>query len=242
MKRFYRLSTGGFFIRPILIIALCLIHFIPMAFSQSANALYLNDGDRIIGYIMALDSAGDVRIQTTEGQMLSFPISDVDHINWAYQIKDPGRGAIYRLGDKFYWKYNKSELSDRDFERYFDDDLYHTYITASNQLNIGGGCWVYSIGCLVTAVLMFDFDSGRQPTSFYVYAAGANVLACLGCIFTGIGKRRLDWVERTFNSQYAASNEVSYSSGILNSIKLNPSIMMTAQRDLAFGATLSLSF
>ena len=221
---------------------LCLICFVPSAFPQSANALYLKDGSRVIGHIMELDSLGGVRILTMEGEMVSFQKENIDDINWSYVVKDAGPGAIYRYGDKFRWKFNDMELSDKNYEKYFDDDLYHTYVTASNQFNIGGACWLYGVTCAVLTVLNFDPKADKQSTAFFVYAGGANVLVCLGSVLTGVGKARLNWVERTFNDQTAASNGVSYSSNILNSMKLGPSIMMTAQQDLSLGATLSFTF
>ena len=225
-----------------LLLPLFLFCYAVLAFSQSANAVYLKDGRRVVGYVMALDSVGDVRIQTPEGEMVAFPMADVNEINWSFEIKPTGVGAIYRYADKFRWKYNDMELTDRHYELYFDDDLYHTYVGGSNQFNIGGACWLYSFTCAVIAVLMIDPKADKQDSSVYIYGAGANVLACLGGIFTGIGKGRLNWVEKTFNEQNAASNEVSYSSKSRNSFKLNPSILMSAQHDLALGATLSLSF
>lgn len=225
-----------------LLVALYLLCFIPLAHSQSANAVYLKDGSRIIGHILELDSVGDVKILSMEGDMISVPKSNVDEINWKYVIKDPGPGAIYRYGDMFRWKYNDMELSDKNYEKYFDDDLYHTYVGGSNQFNLGGACWLYGITCAVLTVLSYDPKADKQSTAFWAYAGGANVLICLGSVFTGVGKARLNWVERTFNEQNAERNGVTYSSNILNSIKLNPSIMMTAQRDLGLGATLSFSF
>ena len=224
-----------------LVAVLCLFGFVQVAFSQSANALYLKDGSRVVGYVMALDSVGDIRINTTAGEMLSFPMSSVDDINWSFVIKDPGPGAIYRYGDVFRWRFNNTELSDRNLEKYFDRDLYHTYVSAHNQFNVGGACWLYGITCLVMTALSFDPHSGKQSGAFYAYAGGANALICLGCVFTGIGKARLNWVERTFNSQNAADNELSYSK-ILNSMQLNPSVLMTAQQDMGIGATLSFTF
>lgn len=222
-----------------MLLSLCIA---PMAFSQTANALYLKDGRRVIGYVLSLDSLGDVRINTTEGSMQTYPMSQVDKINWSYTIKESPAGAIYRFGDKYRWVRNNLELSDRDYERFFDDELYHTYVGGSNQLNIGGACWLYSFTCAVISVLLIDPKVDKQDSSVYLYAAGANVLACLGGVFTGIGKGRLNWVEKTFNEQNAATNEISYSSKFQNSFKLNPSILMSAQHDLALGATLSLSF
>ena len=147
-------------------------------------------------------------------------------------IKDPGPGAIYRYGDVFRWKFSNTELSDKNYDRYFDDDLYHTYVGGSNQFNIGGACWLYGLTCLVLTVLEFDPKADHQSGRFFAYAGGANALICLGCVFTGIGKRRLDWVEKTFNAQNAADNELS----------LSPSLLMTPQYNLGLGATLSFSF
>ena len=226
----------------LLLAALFLSCFVTLAFSQSANALYLKDGSRIIGHILDLDSLGDVRILSMEGNLLSVPKSSVDEINWSYVVKDPGPGAIYRYGDQYRWKYNNMELSDKNYEKYFDDDLYHTYVGGSNQFNIGGACWLYGITCLTMTIVKFDPKAEHQSAEFFAYAVGANALICLGSVFTGIGKARLNWVERTFNEQNAERNGVTYSSNILNSMKLSPSVLMTAQRDWGLGATLTFSF
>ena len=226
------------------VLAIGLFCFIPLAFCQSANAVYLKNGDRVIGHILEMDSiGGDIKILTMEGDMVSLARDVVDKINWSYFIKEQGPGAIYRYGDMFRWKYNDTELSDRNYEKYFDDDLYHTYVGGSNQFNLGGACWLYGLTCAVLTVLEFDPKAGAgQSGRFYAYAGGANALICLGCVFTGIGKRRLDWVASTFNAQNAADNELSYSSKRQNTMMLSPSVLMTAQRDLGLGATLSFSF
>lgn len=223
-----------------LVLALMLLCFIPASFSQSANALYLKDGNRIIGYVLNVDSVGDVSIQTTDGKRLDIPMADVDRINWSYVIKQDGPGSIYRYADRYRWAFNNEELSDRDYERYFDDDLYHTYITGSNLYNIGGGCWLYSVACMAFCVWAFDPDCGfDQSTSFYAYVAGAGTLGCLGAVFTRMGKKRLNWVERTYNSQNVINETTS---SLINSVRLDPSVMLTAQHDLAFGAILSFTF
>ena len=102
---------------------LLLLFYVPSSFSQSANALYLKDGSRIIGYVLNLDSVGVVSMRTTEGEMVTVPMSNVDNINWSYEIKQSGVGAIYRYADRFRWVYNNEDLSDRNYERFFDDDL-----------------------------------------------------------------------------------------------------------------------
>lgn len=216
----------------LLLMVLYLFGLTTMALSQSANAVYLKDGSRVIGYILELDSLGGVRIMTQDGKFYNFSSQDIDDINWSYVIKDPGPGAIYRYGDMFRWKFSDTELSDKNYEKYFDDDLYHTYVSGSNQFNIGGACWLYGITCLVLTVLEFDPKADSQSGRFYLYAGGANALICLGSVFTAIGKRRLDWVARTFNAMNAADNELSFS----------PSLMVTPQWNLGLGATLSFNF
>ena len=47
---------------------LCLFCVLTSAFSQSANAVYLKDGSRIIGHVLQLDSVGAVSIMTMDGQ------------------------------------------------------------------------------------------------------------------------------------------------------------------------------
>ena len=128
---------------------------------------------------------------TMDGTMVSVPKASVDEINWSYVMKDPGPGAIYRYGDVFRWKYSNTELTDKNYEKYFDDDLYHTYVGGSNQFNLGGACWLYGITCAVLTVLNFDPKADHQSTAFFAYAGGANALICLGCVFTGIGKARI---------------------------------------------------
>ena len=228
--------------RRFVVAALLAFCFIPMVYGQTANALYLKDGSKVMGYVMQLDSASTVSVQTVDCQTKEYSMADVDAIIWSYDITPPGPGAIYRYGDKYRWMRNNVELSDRDYEKYFDDELYHTYVGGSNQFNLGGACWVYSITCAVISVLMIDPKAKKQDSAVFIYAAGANVLACLGGVFTGIGKGRMDWVERAFNEKNAASNEISYSSKPINSLKLSPSVLMSAQNDLALGATLSFSF
>ena len=236
--------TMGFILKKrFLLVALYLFCFIPLAFSQSANALYLKDGSRIIGQILEVDSVNnDIKVLLVDGTRLSVPQSRVEEINWSYVIRDTGPGAIYRYGDSFRWKYNDTELSDKNYEKYFDDDLYHNYVTGSNMFNLGGAGLLYGITCAVMTVLSFDSKADHQSAAFFAYAGGAVALTGAGIVLTKKGKARLDWVERTFNSQNAADNETSFSSKNKSSIQLNPSVLMTAQRDLGVGATLSLSF
>ena len=241
MKRIFRLVTGrrdGLRrLLPTVFILLCLA---PKAFSQSVNALFLKDGSKVTGYVQAMDPAGDVKIRTSDGKILSFPVSDIENIIWSYREKEPSPGPIYRYGEVFRWKYNDMELSDRNFDRYFDDDLYHTYMGARNQFNLGGAGLTLGIGCTLLSILYFDPDAEKQSDTFYAYAFGANVLVCLGCVFSGIGISRLNWVERTFNARQA-SYDTSFSR-IIDSMKLSPSIMLTAGNDLALGASVSFSF
>lgn len=222
-------------------VCLFLWFFISPAFSQSVNALFLKDGSKVLGLVMGLDSIGGVKIQTTDGSMLSYRTDDIDNIIWSYKQKEPGPGDIYRYADQFRWKYNNMELSDRNYEKYFDVVMYHDYVVGSNQFNIGGAGLVFGVASTMMAALSFDPSSRRQSKTFYAYACSAGVLYCIGGIFTHKGIKRLNNIVKTFNSHeadYVSSN----SSTLMDAIMLSPSIMLTGQNDLALGASVSVSF
>lgn len=225
----------------LLLACLSLFCLIPSAFSQSVNAVYLKDGSKVLGYVMQLDSLGSLRIQSTDGKMLSYPMRDIENIIWTYKQKEPSPGPIYRYGDVFCWEYNDMELSDKNYDRYFDVGLYHDYIVGRNQFNIGGAGLVLGIGSTLLAALSFDPSARKQSSAFYAYTSGACVLFCIGGIFTHKGIKKLDWVEKTFNESQAAY-QASRSSAPFNSIRLNPSLLSTTGNDLALGAYVHLSF
>lgn len=225
------------------VVSVCILQlgFISQAFSQSVNALFLKDGSKVLGLVMGLDSIGGVKIQTTDGSMLSYRTDDIDNIIWSYKQKEPGPGDIYRYADVFRWKYNNMELSDRNYEKYFDVVMYHDYVVGSNQFNIGGAGLVFGVASTMMAALSFDPSSRRQSKTFYAYACSAGVLYCIGGIFTHKGIKRLNNIVKTFNSHeadYVSSN----SSTLMDAIMLSPSLMLTDQNDLALGASVSVSF
>lgn len=233
---------NGINIKRLTLVLSCLFLFVQFTFSQTVNALFLRDGSMVLGTVMEWAPSGDVKIQSTDGNIQSFPVQNIQDVNWSYLPKKPGPGQIYRYGEVFRWKHSNLELTDRNFKMYFDDDLYHTYIRGRNQLNIGGGCCTIGVACVMLMALNCDYHSSlkNQSNAFYAYGACADVLLCLGCVFTEIAKSRLNWVEKTFNDRLE-SNDLS-STGSVNTFRLNPSLMLTAQRDLAMGATMSFSF
>lgn len=215
--------------------------FIPSVFSQSVNALFLKDGSKVLGLVTGLDSIGGIKIQTTDGNTVTYRTDDIDNIIWSYKQKQPSPGDIYRYADQFHWKYNGLELSDKNFEKYFDVVMYHDYVVGSNQFNIGGAGLVFGVGSTMMAALSFDPSSRRQSKTFYAYACSACVLYCIGGIFTHKGIKRLNDVVKTFNSHeadYVSSN----SSSLIDAIMFSPSFMLTDQNDLALGASASVSF
>ena len=223
-----------------LVCSLCLT---ASAFGQSANALFLNNGDKVIGYVMDLnqDPDGGVKIQTTDGKTMSFPMSEIDNIVWTYKLVEPSPGPIYRYGETFRWKYNNLELSDKNFSRYFDVDLYHEYIVGKNQFNIGGAGLTLGTGCLMLSILSIDPNTGSMNNSFYAYLGTAAILYCVGAVYTKKGIALLDKVERTFNERQANAQR-SGAEKRLNSIELNPALLLTAQDNLALGASISFAF
>jgi len=238
--------------------------FSSLVYSQSVDVLFLKNGSIIRGSVVELNPAENVKIQTSDGSLFVFSMQEVDHLSKDEKIKDKpntivaninvdtnlldskarnATGKIYRKGDSFYWKWNEEILSNNDYEKFFDDDLFDTYKGAKTQFNTGTACWVIGIACLGLSVINLTHMSSdtKAKDNAIAFATGADVFICLGSVFRGIGNGRLKWVEREFNSR---CGNFSSSNSIINmkSLRFEPSLMMTAQKDLGFGASVVFAF
>ena len=84
MIRFLKNGTVHFYegiksLKRLLLTAAFLVGLMPMAFSQSANAVFLKDGTKVVGYVQDMDPAGSVSIRTTDGRTLSLMIWPLAH-------------------------------------------------------------------------------------------------------------------------------------------------------------------
>ena len=152
---------------------------------------------------------------------------------------------IDRHGGNYFWLDNGENLTDIEYASILmDGNLYETFRSAQKQFNTGKGLLYMGLICLGASVFTLSTAMGEDINGntiitnencadlAVVLAYGADIGICLGCIFKGIGKGRLEWVKDTYNSGKNVSSRIS----------LSPSLMMTAQRDMGYGATLSLSF
>ena len=175
------------------------------------------------------------------------------------------KGTIDRHRANLYWEDTDCKLTDEEYARILDDNLYSTFKSAHGQYNAGRVFMTLgfvSAGVAVTSLMLFAETRGYDKNGeyhvepgyvdlFVLSAAAANVGICFGSIFKGVGKGRLDWVKDTYNSGGVSSNnrgnqqersrggrQTFYSSTLF----LNPSLMMTAQNELGFGVSFNLSF
>lgn len=150
---------------------------------------------------------------------------------------------IDRHGANFYWDDDNVRLTDDECLSILDLELYTTYKSAQEQFNKGKSWLSFGIVCGVASVLIAsrvaatNNVSGNNDNKGLRYGAmalavGADVGMCLGFVYRGIGQGRMEWVKDTYNSSRPTASRLS----------LSPSLMLTAQRDLGYGATLSLTF
>ena len=157
---------------------------------------------------------------------------------------------IDRHGKDLYWVDSGKKLTADDYQRELDDDLFTTFNSARKQFTNGGsllfggvvltivsGMFYYSYLNTVVNVgdassLTLQYDDSKLA-GFYVASLGADACLCLGFIFRGIGKGRMEWVKDTYNRDNKRT---------ASRVGLSPSVMMTAQHDMGLGATLSFSF
>ena len=133
-------------------------------------------------------------------------------------------------------------LTDDECRSILDLELYTTYKSAQEQFNKGKSWLSFGIVCGVASVLIAsrvaatnvsrNNDNNGLRYGAMALAVGADVGMCLGFVYKGIGQGRMEWVKDTYNSNRPTASRFS----------LSPSLMLTAQRDLGYGATLSLSF
>ncbi|MBO4560898.1 MAG: hypothetical protein J5705_02890 [Bacteroidaceae bacterium] len=217
------------------------------AFAQS-DVIHLKNGSVIKGTILEPDASGDIRIQTSDGNIFVYKMSAIESLNKggdssqnSYSLSK-GIRVIDRHKGYYYWVDNGMQLTDDECYNIFNNELFETYQSAQKQFNAGRSLLLVglvSAGATVVLLSSVQVDATTTDltaTSNYnlamllSYVADAGI--CMGCIFKGIGKGRLEWVKNSYNTGRYQSSKLS----------LSPSVMMTAQNDLGFGASLRFTF
>jgi hypothetical protein len=232
---------------------LFLVCMIPMCYAQ--DVVFFNDGSTLEGEILEVNPSSTLKIKTSDGGTFVVNMSEVDHLSKNGNVGKPSAintnvRLIDRHGKDFYWVDNGKKLTDIDYQRELKGDLFKTFNSARKQFSNGGsllfggailtvmsGLFYYSylnsaanVGYASSGIQVYDQS---KLVGFYAASLGADVCLCLGFVFRGIGKGRLEWVKDTYNGgSYHTSTKIG----------LSPSVMMTAQHDMGMGATLSFSF
>ena len=228
----------------LLIITMSLLCMVTCISAQS-DVLFLKNGSKIKGSVLEMDPTNGVKIQTSDGSLFVYSMSDVDRVskedpNQAAFDKLNTYGQIDRRGGNFYWKENGKNLTKQEYATILDDELLDTFEGAHRQFNTGRTFMGIGLGCLAITCISFiaaaNEDTKEAMNEDFaiaqLFAYGADFGICLGCIFKGIGKGRLNWVKNTYNSGRSYSSTVNFA----------PSLMMTAQRDMGLGASVVFSF
>ena len=232
--------------------SLFLVCMISISYAQ--DIVYLTDGSFIQGTVVEIDPTNSVKIETLDGKISVIAISKVEHIGKEDYINDQkeisisnSNRKIDRRGGEYYWDDNGEKLTLDEYTSALDGDLYITFRSAQKQFSNGnsllfGGVALAATACLfyysylstahVDAISGIAYFDQSKYTGFQLSAWGADICLCTGFIFRGIGKGRLEWVKNTYNSGRNTASRAT----------LSPSLMMTAQRDMGLGATLSFSF
>lgn len=153
-------------------------------------------------------------------------------------IQTVGGGLMVRDGMDL--KLDGRILSDSEVRDLVGEANFETYLDAKNQIkNSKTYMSIFIISGVATAALMFAGLVAKNMTIIYVGyipALVANVTLPLMCIYSGIGKGRMNWVANEYNEQ----NKSSYS------FNISPSIMrcnvQPAQANLGIGMTFTFNF
>lgn len=218
----------------------CLLALCVMAsFAKSNNLLYLKNGSIIKCNIVEMNPDENIKVQTSDGSLFVFDMFQVEKIEQLLDLEQTQHSKtdsrlIYKK--KSYLTFdNGIQIPNVELLTILGDKLYKTYRSAHSQVNKGNNCLFIGLGLtgltIVTASLSVDFPN-LIPISV-LSAIGADALICVGCVFRGIGNGRLRAVAHNYNSLPVSNT---------GTLSLQPSMLLSPQKDLAFGATMKLNF
>ena len=230
-------------------LVLVLTSIVMFAQGSYKEVVYLKNGSMIKGVILEQVPNESVKIQTSDGNIFVYPMSEVQKIT--KEQSEPEKpmtqsvspmltgGKMERDGRNL--ELNGRELSDEEVLTLVGRENYETYLSAQKQIGVGRAftpIFFVSLGSTIVFTLINATGNGSYGTAIAAIVSGvvADVSLPLMCIFKGIGKGRMNWVADEYNRQ----NRNSYS------WSLSPYIMrINAQPDqanLGAGMTFSVNF
>lgn len=220
-------------------------------FAQGAykEVVYLNNGSVIKGIIIEQVPNESVKIQTADGSVFVYPMSEIQKITKELvESEKPttlaaspmvNRGKMERDGRNL--ELDGRELSDEEVLALVGQENYETYLSAKKQIGVGRAftpIFIVSLCSTVAFTIINATGNGSYGTAIAAIASGvvADVALPMMCIFKGVGKGRMNWVADEYNRQ--SRNSYSWN--------ISPSIMRANvqpdQASLGAGMTFSLNF
>jgi len=158
---------------------------------------------------------------------------EAENVSSTTMFSTLGEGHMERDGRNL--KLDGRILSDSEVRDLVGEANYETYLDAQKQITKGKTFQGIFIGsAFATAALLVAGVAARNTNILYIGyipAIAADVSLPLMCIFSGIGKGRMNWVADEYNESQRTAT--SYS--------LTPSVMRV-QDNTGLGLTFSLSF
>lgn len=218
--------------------------------------LYLKNGSIIKGSLVEYNPLEGVKFKTADGSLFVYAMTEVDHVihddtapvvvqnTNTEKLVNSGvfSGKIDRSKGNLYWTSNGTDLTDEEYSRFLGTELYNTFSKAHKQYNSGKTLQWIGIGISAFGAILFLSDPEDEDLyeAFTVCDLIGTSSFVVGCVFRGIGKGRIEWVKDTYNSGAYSLNRSNNS--YPSTLRLAPSLMLTAQRDWGLGASITFSF
>ena len=215
-----------------------------IGFSQQATEyIYLQNGSIIKGIVLEQIPDKTIKVQTSDGSIWVFNMSEIIKIT-----KENNETSAINLTDEFLLKNQHSKLERRGSHLVINQtpltntqllqlvgiENLHTYTSARKQLKTGRTLFTIglaSIGGAIGSVLLYAESMDEYYISaMYAMATAADITICLGSIFKGIGKARINWVAENYNKEKNLSFNVV------------PSIINTKYQSIGAGLSLQYKF
>ena len=221
-----------------------------ISFAQSSHVLKLKNGNTIKGVVLELLPSESIKMQTADGNIFVFELSEVEDVRLAYEPAkqnqfdnnlNSDRRYLMRDGERFFWYDSGKELTNKDLRQIITPDLYNTYQSARKQYNTGNSFLALGLVGVVSGISFYLIDHASREEGDELdvnnislgLLSGSQLFLGLGFVFRGIGNGRLNWVQDSYNQSANTAQSI---------ISISPSLMLTSQNNIGFGATLSLSF
>lgn len=233
-----------------LLLSIVLVLSSVVLFAQGTykEVVYLKNGSIIKGIIVEQVPNESIKIQTADGSIFVYPMSEVQKI--AKELVEPEKPAT-QMGSPML-NVGKMERSGRNLEldgrELSDDEIlalvgqqnFDTYKSARKQIGAGRAfSTIFGVTIAAAAVLFtVGLATGESEVYYigYIPAAVADVAFPLELIFNGIGKGRMNWVADEYNRQSRSSYSWSVSPSIMRS-NVQPDMA-----GLGAGVTFSVNF